>query len=127
MRLALALLVLGSAAQAQTPGCADPQTQIEMNACAEREWQAADRALNEAYGQARAAMRRLDADFPQEARGAEAALREAQRAWITFRDAACAVEGWPMRGGSAELLLIHGCLARLTRQRTEDLLGLAAY
>jgi uncharacterized protein YecT (DUF1311 family) len=49
------------------------------------------------------------------------ALREAQRAWITFRDKACEAEGFAMRGGSAEPLLVYGCMRQLTEERTGHL------
>jgi uncharacterized protein YecT (DUF1311 family) len=52
----------------------------------------------------------------------EAKLREAQRAWIVFRDAHCTVEGYDQaRGGSMEPMVYHGCRARLTRERTRQL------
>ena len=128
MRLAFALLaLLASPVAAQTPDCANPIYQVEINACAEQDWLAADADLNAAYKAARAAMRALDADFAPAERGAEAALRDGQRAWIAFRDGTCAAEGWIMRGGSAEPMLIYGCRARLTRVRAADLWSMQAY
>ena len=107
--------------------CIDTMVQQEMNLCAEQEWMDADADLNAAYKEAMAVMQGYDFDLPKTERGAEANLRAAQRAWVTFRDAACAAEGYAMHGGSAEPLLIYGCRARLTRQRTEDLQLLQAY
>ena len=46
---------------------------------------------------------------------------DAQRAWIVFRDQACEAESLLARGGTMQPQLFHVCLARLTRQRTEDL------
>ena len=80
-----------------------------------------------AYYQLADILRQRIADLPQAERGGAEKLREAQRAWIPFRDAACAVEGWPMRGGSAEPLLVYGCLTKLTEQRISDLEGLLEY
>ena len=123
------VLAAGSAAvQAQdlsAVDCSNTVTQLEMNACAEQDWMAADADLNAAYGAALAVMQDLDAALPRSARGAEANLRKAQRAWITYRDAACAAEGYAMRGGSAEPLLIYGCRARLTAERTQNLILLS--
>jgi uncharacterized protein YecT (DUF1311 family) len=48
-------------------------------------------------------------------------LRDAQRAWIPFRDAACAAEAQIARGGTAMGFVTLLCLDRLTRARTEDL------
>ena len=48
-------------------------------------------------------------------------LRDAQRAWIPFRDKACAAESNLARGGTMQSMLALNCMERLTRQRTEDL------
>lgn len=125
MRAAAALfMLLALPAGAQEVDCANAMAQQEMNLCAAQDYEAADLALNAAYKQARAAMKGLDANMPAAERGAEAALLAAQRAWLPYRDAACASEGWLMHGGSAEPLVVYGCLATLTRQRTQDLLYL---
>lgn len=81
----------------------------------------ADKELNRVYKQAKAAARRRDAYLEAGQVPAVIMLRDAQRAWIPFRDQACAVESTLMRGGTAQPLLKWGCMARLTRQRTEDL------
>jgi uncharacterized protein YecT (DUF1311 family) len=116
-------VMLPCAAAAQEPDCGDLTTQTEMTACSERAWQAADADLNAAYGAARARMKAIDADAGSDA--AETALRDAQRAWIGFRDLACASEGAPYRGGSIEPMIIYGCFERLTLARSADLTALA--
>ncbi|MFN4153606.1 MAG: lysozyme inhibitor LprI family protein [Paracoccaceae bacterium] len=127
--LALAVLVFGAGfavpVQAQAVNCSNAMTQMDINACAAADFNAADAALNAAYGQARDAMRRMDSGLPAHQAGAEIALRDAQRAWISFRDLACIAEGFQMRGGSAEQMLVVGCKARLTQQRAQDLWTLA--
>lgn len=70
-----------------------------------------DRLLNEAYQQVIAT--RGDED--------EERLREAQRAWVIYRDATCEMEAARMLGGSGEPMLRFGCLARLTERRARDL------
>jgi uncharacterized protein YecT (DUF1311 family) len=105
--------------------CRAPAYQAEMNFCAQADWEAADAELNAAYKAARVSMQRADASLPAAQRGGEVALRDAQRAWIAFRDNACAAEGWQFHGGSAEPMVIYGCRARLTRARTADLWALA--
>jgi uncharacterized protein YecT (DUF1311 family) len=82
-----------------------------MIRCAEMEYRHYDRLLNRNY---RLLMRTL----PEEE---QARLREAQRAWIRFRDLECDFEGYEMRGGSGEPLLVLGCKALLTRKRAERL------
>lgn len=118
---ALGLMAFTAPAQAQQVDCANAMAQIEMTFCAEQDWMAADARLNTAYRGARAMMQAIDADLPKDQRGAELALRDGQRAWITFRDQTCAAEGYAMHGGSAEPMLIYGCRARLTQQRAADL------
>jgi len=121
----LAMLWPGLAA-AQVVDCANAVAQVEMNFCAEQEFQAADAALNAVYKQARAAMRDTDAGLPVAERGAEAALRDAQRAWVIFRDQACVAEAYGWHGGSGQPMIYSGCRARLTQTRVSDLQGLVA-
>lgn len=114
-------------AQAQSDACDEAVTQSAMNQCAQEAWAAEDERLNEAYQAAMAVLRQWDADLSPEAAGGAAKLREAQRAWLTFRDAGCAAEGFAMRGGSAEPLLVYGCLERVTGERADALESLAEY
>lgn len=124
MILAMALALL--AAQEPRWNCADPQSQSEMNACAAIDFERADAELNTEYRAAIAHARDADrtdtARLPSDDRhGDEATLREAQRAWVAFRDAHCRLEGYEARGGSMESMLYDGCRAALTRQRTAQL------
>lgn len=121
VRLLLLLAVLPGAALAQDVDCANAMAQVELTFCAEQDWMAADADLNDAYQQARGVLQTIDANLPAAQRGADQALRDGQRAWITYRDQACAAEGYMMHGGSAEAMLIYGCRARLTEERTEGL------
>lgn len=130
LAMAVACSLLAAAACAQDMSnvdCTNTPVQQEMNLCAEQDWMEADADLNATYKEAMAVMKGYDANLPKTERGAELNLRAAQRAWVSFRDAACAAEGFAMHGGSAEPLLIYGCRARLTRQRAEDLHLLSAY
>ncbi|WP_162232816.1 lysozyme inhibitor LprI family protein [Cypionkella psychrotolerans] len=128
MRLAwlgfLAALTASPAA-AQDVDCANAEVQMELTFCAEQDWLAADADLNAAYGVARKLMQSIDADLEASQRGAADYLRDGQRAWVTFRDATCAAEGYTMHGGSAEPMVIYVCRARLTEQRTADLEAMA--
>lgn len=125
MRLALMLCLAATPALAQEVDCENAMTQNEMTYCAEQDWIAADEDLNAAYRAGMAAMKQIDADLPKPEQGAAVNLKSAQRAWIAFRDAACAAEGYAMHGGSAEPMLIYGCRARLTESRAADLWSLA--
>lgn len=115
--LCLAFLC-ATATPALAQDCANAVTQMDLNQCAQDEWEVADARLNEAYQQAMALLRDWDARLPADERGGADALRDAQRAWITFRDKACEAEGYAMKGGSAEPLVVFGCLRMLTRERT---------
>ncbi|MFK7944487.1 MAG: lysozyme inhibitor LprI family protein [Paracoccaceae bacterium] len=120
--LTVAMLVfLSLNLSAKALDCANAQTQFDMNQCADLDWQRADKALNAEYKRARARMRQLDQDLPANLEGAEIALRDAQRAWIKYRDAACVAEGFLFRGGTMEPLIVSTCMASLTEARTRGL------
>lgn len=108
--LAFAVLLLAGSAQAQN--CANPVTQIDMNQCAQLRYQSADAALNAAWGPAMSFARQI---------GQHEALRGAQRQWISYRDAACAVQASPYQGGSIYPLIWYSCLTDVTDTRTRML------
>ena len=114
-------VVMAGTVQAQEVDCSLAETQQEMNLCAESDWQAADDVLNGAYAKAMILMKNIDAELAAQDQGAVLNLRRAQRAWVEFRDAACAAEAYMMHGGSAEPMLTYGCMARLTSARATDL------
>ena len=118
---ALALMSLPFAASAQQIDCTNPQTQIDMTQCADQEYKAADARLNAAYGPAIDYMASIDASLDPAEQGAQAALRDGQRAWMTFRDATCAAEGYMVHGGSMEGMVVVQCNTRLTLARAADL------
>lgn len=124
IRPLLALACLSLPAAAQEVDCQNAVTQTEMNQCAHDDWELADAELNLAYKRTMQLLKGWDADLPEAEQGGAEALKEAQRAWITFRDKACEVEGYAMKGGSAEPLLVFGCMRQLTEDRTAQLNGL---
>lgn len=127
IRFAVAIAVMATPVVAQELDCANAMAQQELNICAEADWQVADQELNATYKEVLAAMKEMDTDLPEDLRGAEVALRVAQRAWIPYRDANCKAAGFLMRGGSAEPLLIYGCLRQMTENRTAELRSLIDY
>ena len=125
--LPFALLLL--AAQDPPWNCENPQAQQEMNYCAEQDFQRADAELNIAW---RAAIQSAQAADREEGAsriegdtrpGDEATLREAQRAWVSFRDANCRLQSFEARGGTMQPMIDSGCRAALTRARTAELRG----
>jgi uncharacterized protein YecT (DUF1311 family) len=113
--------------------CDDPQAQQEMNWCAGQDYAAADAALNAQWRLTREAMKARDAEFAAQSGGTMsdtrpgwfASLLEAQRGWLRYRDAHCALAGYEARGGSLEPLLVLTCKVQATRVRTEELQELA--
>ena len=124
IRPVLLLACLSLPATAQEIDCENAVTQQDMNQCAYADWEAADADLNAAYKRALDLLTEWDAVLPEDEQGGAEALREAQRAWIPFRDRACEAEGYAMKGGSAEPLLVYGCMRLLTEERTAHLTGL---
>lgn len=124
------LLLLMHGVPADGPKCdqakADMGIQQEMNICAAEEYRAADKALNIQWKATYEIMKKRDRalySFSPDAAKAEfaASLLSAQRAWITFRDAQCRVEGNVAFGGSLQPLLVSTCQTRMTEKRTEEL------
>lgn len=119
--LSLVLTICAMPLAAEDLDCDAAMTQLDINRCAHQAYLLADEDLNHAYGMAVAVARQMD-DYLQEGeRPAVALLREAQRAWIVFRDKACELESTIVRGGSMQPLVYASCLERETRTRTESL------
>ena len=51
----------------------------------------------------------------------QAALRDAQRSWLRFRDQECDFETLGSSSGSIRPMVVYGCKTRLTVARTTDL------
>ena len=117
--LAIALCFCAGGATAEQTNCDTTMVQQEMNICADQSFQASDAELNDAYAEA--------VKFAREIGGeAEDKLRVAQRAWVTFRDAACDAQAYLNEGGSMQPMVYSYCLARLTDVRRVDLIQFAA-
>ena len=121
----LTAMLLQASEQAAQPkvDCKEPMTQMAMNICAGRDYEAADRKLNAVWKKVSAEMKQLDAntDIQDGRPGYFQTLLTAQRAWLVYRDTHCRSEGYLARGGSMEPMLISGCKAQLTRARTAQL------
>jgi uncharacterized protein YecT (DUF1311 family) len=115
----LSLIFASLLLTAQEPDCTDPQTQADMNQCAGREAAEADADLNLIYKEVVAHYEQMDRD--SESTEGVKRLRAAQRAWMAFRDAECAVAGYEALGGSMESMLVSGCVAQLTKRRAAEL------
>jgi uncharacterized protein YecT (DUF1311 family) len=104
-------------AHAQTIDCNNASSTAEMNFCADRDYQAADKALNAAYVAALTYIRSRDMEKPYDAKSFEDAMRDAQRTWVAYRDADCkdlVAQEWS--GGSGASSAILGCMTEKTIQ-----------
>jgi len=129
--LMMVFLIDATAAQAQDVDCTDWQnngTQSTLNICSYQEYLAADSDLNLAYKLAKSHMQQIVDDIAAGETIGRAGdengvvtLRDAQRAWIIYRDKSCAAEGHIYSNGSIRPLIVNSCYTRLTRRRTEDL------
>lgn len=112
LRLGLAALLLAAGPARAADPCAG-STQMDLNACAGAAYDRADAAMNQAYTRL---MKRIG---PK----AQDGLKAAQKAWLPFRDASCALEAMGVAGGSMQPQVRSACLARVTAVRTKVLNG----
>lgn len=119
MKIAVAvmslLLLLGlitlSQAQKKSEPCANAETQGEMNICWGNQYKAADAKLNQVYRQF---MTKLDDED-------KAQLKEAQTAWLKYRDTNCDFVGDQYKGGTMRPMIAAICLTDVTSSRTKEL------
>ena len=103
---------------------ADKGVQTQMNICAAEEFSKSDAALNAQWKITSAAMKQRDQNTnstDDNRPGYLAALFEAQRAWLKFRDAHCRSQAYSARGGSMEPMLYSACQTSLTIDRINQL------
>ncbi|TFZ01846.1 lysozyme inhibitor LprI family protein [Ramlibacter humi] len=87
--------------------------QLAMNVCAAARFEEVDKELNRLY-RAKLPMLRHPATRTR--------FRDAQRAWLAFRDAACLYEAGPREeSGSIWPVEHYGCLVKHTERRIQDM------
>jgi uncharacterized protein YecT (DUF1311 family) len=119
---ALIAMSFAAKASAQKLDCTAPQDTVSQNACAEKDLEAADAALNAAYKKALASIAKSDQSAPYDQKSWEAALRSSQRAWVAFRDADCKGDvPFLWSGGTGTTAAVLGCMTTKTKTRTEEL------
>jgi uncharacterized protein YecT (DUF1311 family) len=82
-----------------------------MNQCAGKAFRAADATMNQVY---RRLVLMLDEDE-------KAQLKEAQTAWLKYRDTNCEFVADQYKGGSIRPLIKATCLGDMTKRRTTEL------
>lgn len=109
--LAFVGLVTPAVAESPPPECTTQATTLEMMTCSDWHLQQADALLNQTYGE-------LQPDLDD---AGKVLLRDAQRAWITFRDAECARVADSARGGTLSGILEISCRQYFTAVRARQL------
>ena len=105
------VLAASAIAGPQADPCKTRANQLELTQCADRQFSASDKVLNETY-------RKLLADLDDEHR---VLLQKAQRAWVGFRDADCDLDASVAIGGSMHSMLLSDCRTAMTNARVKDL------
>jgi uncharacterized protein YecT (DUF1311 family) len=96
--------------------CDNLRTQLDQNECAHDGYQKADKQLNKVYGDYR---KRLNS-------GQQVQLKQAQVAWLKFRDAHCVFESSGVEGGSAHTMIYLNCMTSVTQDRTQAIQSLSS-
>lgn len=128
MRTFLSILILlgtfaaHPAAADDAIDCANANSTVEMNFCSDKAFDEADAKLNAVYQNVLAQIAKSDLEKPYDRASWEAAMREAQRAWVAFRDADCK-GAVPMEwsGGTGTSAAVSGCMTEKTETRAKEL------
>lgn len=91
--------------------CSGLDTQTAMNLCEGENFKQADAELNATYAKL---VSKISAT-------GQSKLREAQKAWIKYRDAQCEFNTMGTMGGSIHSMMLWQCLSDLTAQQTKRL------
>lgn len=95
--------------------CSERASQPEINDCVEKAFQKSDDELNKLYKQIETRLTE-DADKNK-------LLVNAQKAWISFRDAECNFSSSGVIGGTIYPTIVSTCLDRMTQRRIRDFRG----
>lgn len=115
----------GSAACMNMPG---GESTVGMGICLEAETLDWDKLLNIAYDKVLGAAQAADAELKtlgSAAPPAAPSLRQAQRAWISFRDASCLYADLQFQGGTAGGPAALACMMELTAEQALRLRAMA--
>lgn len=127
MRVAsgLAIVVLVAGASWASPEaewvCDRARNNAEHLQCADREFKKHDAELNQVFKELLKAAADQGDTAPGYGPPPLPALREAQRAWVTFRDANCHWKSTSFYGGSGQGVIFASCRALMTRDRVAEL------
>ena len=121
IRNAALLLVAVSVFLPQTAqaSCDDAVTTMEINDCAQQEFDKTEAELNRVWKQVMAHLDEL-ADEP-DAVAAKAQLRTAQKTWVNYREQDCQAVYTMHQSGSIRTLMHLGCKTAHADRRTREL------
>ena len=91
--------------------CDNANTQMELNECTAIYLEREDRFLNKSYKQLRTFLNHSE----------KQQLKQAQLAWIGFRDKSCEFSSREFKGGSAYSMVYNSCLTNYTKSRRIEL------
>lgn len=107
----LVMLTSTYAQEQKKDSCATAQSQAEMNMCWGKEYKAADAKLNNTYQEF---MSKVD-------QSEKVQLKNAQLAWLKYRDANCEFVADQYKGGTMRPMIAAMCLADVTNARVNEL------
>ena len=123
----IAMLLLFSAGaragdEEENIDCENIRNTVESNFCADKDLQSADTKLNALYKQVLTQISEDSLEKPYDRKTWENALRESQRAWMSFRDLDCkGVVPLEWSGGTGTTAAVLICLKEKTETRTKEL------
>lgn len=111
MRTLIFLLAFLAVAGTAAARCEDKQTTLDISQCLIGELKKADAKLSRTYEHALKGLKPADAER----------LRNAQRAWIDYKDAHCKAEFELWDGGTGGQIALPQCKLTLTKRRTTEI------
>jgi uncharacterized protein YecT (DUF1311 family) len=123
----IAMLLLFSAGaragdEEENIDCENIRNTVESNFCADKDLQSADTKLNALYKKVLTQISEDSLEKPYDRKTWENALRESQRAWMSFRDLDCkGVVPLEWSGGTGTTAAVLICLKEKTETRTKEL------
>lgn len=99
--------------------CENQMDQSTMTQCAGLDFEKADAELNRIWPEIKSGAQESDAGSGKSEH--VDALMASQRAWLAYRDAECAWQGFEAHGGSMEPMLVNACLADMTSKHIKEL------
>ena len=117
MRYLIVFLFIVSLADAKALDCSNTTTTASQRECLYKNLENVDKELNRVYKLLIKAIKKEDIESKRVIKR----LKNAQRAWIKYRDTESALAGYPMIDGSGEGILRVMRLISLTEERVKTL------